>query len=123
MFSGLFMATSAMQQQRVAHAKEQAQAATRSLTEARHLNQVLQADIDKLFMITQALWEILKTQHGYTDELLMKKVVEIDMSDGKLDGKVAKKERPNCSSCGRKLGRTPTCLWCGTFTSRDPFER
>jgi len=123
MFNGFFMATTAMQQQRVAQAREEAQAATRSLTEARHLNQILQADIDKLFMITQALWEILKTQHGYSDGLLMKKVTEIDMSDGKLDGKVAKRARPDCLSCGRKLGRTPVCLYCGTFTPRDPFER
>ena len=104
-------------------AQLQAQSASRTAAEAQRHNEILQADVNQLFMLTQALWEILKTQHGYTDELLMKKVVEIDMSDGKLDGKVAKKERPNCSSCGKKLGRTPTCLWCGTFTPRDPFAR
>jgi len=83
----------------------------------------LQTDVDKLFLITQALWELLKKEHGYTDEVLQEKVTEIDLSDGKLDGKAQKIERPDCPSCGRKMGRHPICLYCGATPPRNPFER
>lgn len=105
------------------NAQLQSQNAARSADEARRQSERLAADIDKLFMVTQALWELLKTEHGYTDELLINKITEIDLSDGRLDGKVAKKEHPDCPSCGKKMGRHPVCIWCGTATTRDPFER
>ena len=110
---------------RVAHMGTSALAPTASLSagELRLQCECQQNDIEKLLIITQALWELLKKEHGYSDEVLLKKVTEIDMSDGRLDGKVAKVERPNCVSCGRKLGRLPTCIYCGTITPRNPFER
>jgi ribosomal protein L32 len=122
MMEGLFLAGAARQHARATEAQLQAQTASISVAEARRQNEALIADVDKLFMVAQALWEILKTEHGYTDELLANKVTEIDMRDGKLDGKAAKKERPACPSCGRKMGRHPVCVWCGTATIRDPFE-
>jgi len=81
------------------------------------------ADINMLFMITQALWELLKTEHGYTDERLAEKVIAIDLSDGRLDGKAPKQERPDCPSCGKKMGRHPACLYCGTVILANPFVR
>jgi len=94
-----------------------------AVSEMQFKNQNTAVDIDKLFLITHALWELLKTEHGYTDEVLAQKVLEVDMADGRLDGKVAKTERPNCSSCGKKLSRHPTCMYCGTVNIRCPFER
>jgi len=104
-------------------ASMQAQTASAVASEARLQGESLAVDVDKLFLITEALWELLKKEHGYTDELLIKKVTEIDSSNGTLNGKAPKKERPNCVSCGRKLGRHPTCLYCGAITPRNPFER
>ena len=104
-------------------AETQAATASANATEARHQGERLQADVDKLFLITQALWELLKTEHGYTDEVLRQKVADIDLLDGKLDGKAPKEERPDCPSCGRKMGRVPTCLYCGATPLRNPFER
>ena len=123
MLNGLFAAGRARQYADATEANLRAQAASISASEARRQNEILTADVDKLFMITQALWELLKTEHGYTDELLAEKITEVDLSDGKLDGKVAKKERPDCPSCRKKMGRHPVCIWCGTATVRDPFER
>ena len=102
----------------------QEQSVSMSVSEARLQAEGLAVDVDRLFMITQALWELLKEKHGYTDESLMKKITEIDLRDGKLDGKTARKERPNCPSCGRKMGRHPTCLYCGAEApDRCPFDR
>ena len=100
-----------------------AQQASHAAAEARHEGELLSLDVNKLYLITQALWELLKREHGYNDELLMRKVLDIDLSSGRLDGKAPKKERPNCPSCGRKLGRLPTCLYCGAVALLDPFAR
>ncbi len=82
-------------------------------------------DIERLLLITQALWEMLKEQHGYTDTDLIKRVAEIDLRDGKLDGRVAPQGGPKgCPHCGRTLlGNRPVCLYCGKPVARDPFAR
>ena len=83
-----------------------------------------QLDVEKLFMITEAMWNILKEKHGYADEDLVRMVQDIDLRDGQLNGKVAKQAKPPCSNCGRKLiGKHPVCLYCGTVSARAPFER
>ena len=97
--------------------------ASANASEARLQGESLSIDVDKLFLITEALWELLKKEHGYTDEHLIKKVAEIDLSGGTLNGKAPKRERPDCPSCGKKMGRLPTCIYCGTITPRNPFER
>lgn len=99
--------------------------ASRIATDVRSQNEFIRCDIEKLFMVTEALWTILKEQHGYSDEDLVTRIQEIDLRDGKLDGQVAKAaERPSCPHCGRKLmGRRPVCLYCGTEVALDPFER
>ena len=123
MLDGLFIAWAAAKQSQTAQAALQSSRMATGVSEARRQGNQLAADVDKLFMITQALWELLKAEHGYTDELLMQKVLEIDLSDGRLDGKVAKKARPDCPSCGKKMGRHPVCMYCGTQSIQDTFDR
>ncbi len=84
---------------------------------------LMQGDIEKLFMITEALWEILKYQHGYTDDQLVEMIHNIDLKDGKLDGKVARTPAPPCPSCSRPLPlRQATCLYCGAPNTHSPFK-
>jgi hypothetical protein len=85
----------------------------------------MQADVEKLLMITEALWSMLKQEHGYSDDDLIARIHEIDLRDGKLDGKVARDEvKPECPQCGRVLiGKRPVCLYCGTPVALDPFQR
>lgn len=45
---------------------------------------VLKLYVERLSMITEALWIILREQHGYGDEELMRRITEIDLRDGKL---------------------------------------
>jgi len=124
MMTGLFVAGAAQQMARANSAQQAGARASRTASEARTQNEAQQYDIEKLFMITEALWAILKQQHGYTDEQLGEMIQKIDMRDGKLDGKVAKRQNPSCPSCDRVLlGKHPVCLYCGTAVHRDPFER
>lgn len=84
----------------------------------------MQADIERLLMIVQALWEIIKENELVDDEELMRKIQDIDMRDGVLDGRVAKTANPQCPHCRRTLiGRHPFCLYCGQAVLRNPFER
>ena len=101
---------------------------SRAATDVRTQNEFIQCDVEKLFMLTEALWTILKEKHGYTDEELMGRVNEIDLRDGKLDGKVTtEKVQPDCTHCGRKIiGKRPVCLYCGAEVARvdlPPFSR
>jgi hypothetical protein len=84
----------------------------------------LRADIEKLMMISEALWGILKEKHGYTDSELVRRVEQVDMKDGKLDGKVAKSLPKKCPSCDRTIqGKRSRCLWCGQRVTSKPFKR
>lgn len=84
----------------------------------------LRTDIERLLMITEALWGILKEKHGYTDEDLTNRVTEIDRRDGRVDGRVAQSPPGTCPRCNRTLERKrPYCLYCGQAIAWDPFER
>jgi hypothetical protein len=79
--------------------------------------------IDKLILITRAMWEITAKEKGLTDEDLINKVNEIDLRDGKADGRITPAIR-QCPSCGRNLfvGHRK-CLYCGSEdVGGNPFE-
>ena len=75
-------------------------------------------------MITEALWTLLKQQHGFADEVLTKLIAEIDLRDGKLDGRAAAQSPQPCPFCGRPIStRRPFCLYCGKPVQTGPFAR
>ena len=125
MTSALFMAGMAHHSAAATQAAMAARSANRAAAEVRTKNEMIQFDIEKLFMITEALWEILKYHHGYTDDQLTQMIQDIDLRDGKLDGKVAKSaERPTCTECGRTIiQKQARCLYCGAPAPQQPFER
>ncbi len=85
---------------------------------------VMEHHVERLLMITEALWMMLKEQHGYTDDDLMARVRDIDMRDGKLDGKVAPSAVKACPSCKRPVsGRHAACLYCGCVFGDGLFDR
>ena len=43
--------------------------------------ELMQHDIERLLMITEALWLFIKTQHNYTDEDLVKVIMDIELRD------------------------------------------
>ena len=93
-------------------------------SEARSIAQAARADIERLLMITEALWQILKEQHGYTDAELFRRVTEIDLRDGRADGRVAPSPPRKCPHCDRVMVKNrPLCIFCGKPSMVDPFER
>jgi len=84
----------------------------------------LEYQVERLLMITEALWDILKEKHGYEDEELIKRVGLIDLKDGKLDGKVEKSGPQTCNNCGRKNApHHAKCIYCSRPLIKSPFTR
>ena len=84
----------------------------------------LREAVDKLMLINRALWEIIAEERGLNDEYLTNKVNEIDLRDGKLNGKLVTAIML-CPSCERTLFKGhDRCLYCGAeYTTADPFDK
>ena len=78
---------------------------------------------ERLYLVVQAMWELLKDKAGLTDADLDAKVHEIDMRDGRLDGQDSTQTDPlTCRQCGRTiLSGQAQCSWCGTQADGGPF--
>ena len=78
---------------------------------------------ERLYLVVQAMWEVLKDKAGLTDADLDAKVQEIDMRDGRLDGQDSTQTDPlTCRQCGRTiLSGQAQCSWCGTQAEGGPF--
>ena len=69
--------------------------------------------LDKLTLVCMALWSLLKEKTELAEEDLLERVRQIDLMDGKEDGK-AKKQVAKCPQCGRTMSpRHGRCLYCG----------
>jgi len=62
------------------------------------------ARVERALLACEALWSLIRDKFGLTDEDLIHRMNEIDLSDGRLDGKVQKAAYA-CPSCGRMISR------------------
>jgi hypothetical protein len=83
----------------------------------------MEEKFDRLALICRAMLELLEERTGLTDQDLVKKIAEVDIRDGKADGKMTAKAKP-CPSCGSMMSpRFNRCLFCGHKDgSGDPFN-
>lgn len=114
------------QQSKVQQANASAERAERNAKEAKDaVSKIerLEAQLDKLAMINRALWEYIKEDKTLTDEDLYRRVQAIDLSDGRLDGKM-QREVKKCHNCGRTVNRRhQRCLYCGSsLLEPDVFD-
>jgi hypothetical protein len=85
----------------------------------------LEQRYERMNLVTNALWQLLKAHTELTDADLKKYVEKIDLSDGVKDGKVARnKGAMDCPKCSRRVLKSATvCAWRGEkLTSGDPFH-
>jgi hypothetical protein len=84
----------------------------------------LEAKIDGLALVSQALWELVRERTNLTDHDIRAKVAEIDARDGRADGRLLGVPT-ECKRCGRSAHtRQTTCMYCGTGIERKHvFER
>ena len=84
----------------------------------------LQRQVDKMALVNQALYELLRNLTGITDEDLRMKIREIDKRDGSEDGKI-KSSPLRCPKCGGAVTvGALSCQTCGaTVAPKYPFEK
>lgn len=74
---------------------------------------VLERRVDRLTLLTQAMWELLRTNSQSDDLDLINMVEEIDGRDGKVDGKISTKI-VDCPKCPGKINsKRNFCMVCG----------
>ena len=83
---------------------------------------LLEANLAKALMISEALWELLAEKAGLTEDDLHKKLYEVDMRDGVLDGK-NQRQATECPACNRTVSsRHAACLYCGQVIDTSVFN-
>jgi hypothetical protein len=91
--------------------------ADRAISKADSIEQRL----DRALLTMEAMWTLLRERLGVTDEQLAQRVVEVDESDGALDGRVRHPPK-TCPHCKKTIpGRFARCLYCGGDVPLDPF--
>ncbi len=82
---------------------------------------ILEASVAKTLMINEVLWEFIRDNHELTEKDLHKKLYEVDMRDGVLDGKNQRKAS-ECPDCGHMVSaRHPACIYCGKVMDQSAF--
>ncbi|MFG0257910.1 MAG: hypothetical protein ACF8GE_08420 [Phycisphaerales bacterium JB043] len=82
----------------------------------------LEARLERLSLVCEALWTMLRDYHNFTDNELRERINLIDLADGKLDGKKASGGPNACPKCSRAVSpRFNKCIYCSEPIQRDPF--
>lgn len=99
-----------------AHASEMASRAESKATTLQGRLKVLEDRIDSLALVCQGMWELLSESVPDAEMVLANKIEEIDLRDGKLDGKMNRVHK-TCPRCDRPLHqRHLKCIYCGEGT-------
>lgn len=84
----------------------------------------LEDRVERLLLLSEAVWELAAPALGLTDEHLAAKMAEIDGRDGPVDGRRNRQAR-TCSECRAAIqkGRS-NCVFCGAdhAAAPDPFD-
>ena len=73
-------------------------------------NQKLKDDLHHLTIIVEAMWDLLKSKTGTSDEDLRKQITEVEFEKAKAHTNMTVK----CKNCTRPVSiKTKTCLFCG----------
>lgn len=83
----------------------------------------LEMRVEQLVTLNEAMWQLVCETTGLTDAHLAYRVDELDMSDGRPDGR--KQTRAKKCSCGAMVNpRLDICQFCGVpAPERSPFDK
>jgi hypothetical protein len=109
---------------RIADLSVEATSAQRTADKAHGRLERLDDRLCHLAMVTEALWRLLKSKTGWTDDMLIQELQQLDAEDGTID----QRRNPRaikCPACQRNLpadGRD--CIYCGTPPAlTTPFSK
>lgn len=81
--------------------------------------------LERLALVNQAMWELLHEHVGISEQELIDKVNEIDLRDGKADGRLVPASRTHqCGKCNRTFNsQRRACIYCGEpAPPQSPFN-
>ncbi len=79
------------------------------------------ARLDRVTLLSHALWSLAAEKLQLTDEQLIERMVELDEADGVRDQKVT--VYPKQCSCGAMVSANPGwCMSCGERGDFSPFH-
>ncbi|MEM9700809.1 MAG: hypothetical protein AAF907_00025 [Planctomycetota bacterium] len=101
------------QNRRISDAESRSDAAASKAQRARDEMHEMKQCLDRSALVCQALLELVQDRLGVTDDELAEKILEVDLRDGREDGRISNTV-VDCHECGRKVntGR-PRCVFCG----------
>ena len=83
----------------------------------------LEAKVDKLELVCESLWEIIKEDKSLNETDLIERMIKVDLQDGTFDGKKRKTSSVECTKCGRMNSkRHSKCMYCSEVYLVGPFE-
>lgn len=97
------------------HLQQQSQIDEAKTDAAQAANRVaeLEASLQRMTLVSQALWELLRDHFEIPEQELLDKINEIDLRDGVLDQRITPKVSP-CPKCGRPVSaKNSSCYYCG----------
>lgn len=81
----------------------------------------LRHQVERLSLLNQALWELIRGKAGLTDADLERMANEIDLRDGVADGKMGG-GAVTCPTCRRvSNSKHYKCLYCGELFEKPVF--
>ena len=73
----------------------------------------LEEKLDRLALITRAMFELMQEAGGLSDERLTQKVLEIDLRDGQQDNRMSPRPK-RCPKCDAMISpKFARCVFCG----------
>ena len=107
------------QQKQIAEAKIDASQAKDETSRQTDRIRELEFSVQRMALVSQALWELLRSRFEMSEEELLAKMKEIDLRDGKLDGRI-QAQSSTCPKCRRILNaKNPRCIYCGSAAKRE----
>ncbi len=98
-----------------------ASAAANAALETQESIKELRHQVDRLSLLNQALWELVREKAGLTDADLERMAKEIDLRDGKEDGKLGG-GAVTCPTCMRvSNAKHYKCMYCGELFEKPAF--
>jgi len=84
----------------------------------------LQVDVERLLLISEALWRIVRERLEVGEGELVREISKLDLEDGLPDFRKKPTEPRHCPKCQRVLSkRRAFCSICGEPVPMEPFER
>ncbi len=119
--NGIFLAGMADRMSGMAAEAAAARQAAQAATASRGEINALRDQVERALLFNQAMWELISEKLNLTDKDLEAKAQEVDLRDGKADGKMS--DHPlRCPNCGRvSNSRHRKCLYCGLLFEGSLF--